>query len=486
MSELVSQSVRNLSKCCKTQVFCTFWLTNVLRATAACNFRRSKLQKWLRAWGVLYILTYKCASRHSGVPFFRIVTCKMAPELRCFVHFDVQMCFAPQRRASFPDRNFKNGSDNKVFCTFWLTNVLRATAACHFSGSRLAKWLRPWGVLYILTHKCASRHSGVQFFIPPLSSSLRTRRFYEATFRTAGTTNHWKNTAIRDVANISRTCILSPDCCTTLLLYTAFLHDLTAVVHCFSTRLDCCCTLLFYTTLQLSILSEVSTLNFLRSFIHIPKFANNSTASLALHNRVLPTWWHCTPSLESSSFVMSPQHGIRSGCRKRGRVQCLGKEGFLIDFASMKWSFFSGLGETAGLVSHAESLKLYMIGWQKIQPTFPVRFGCLRLLFLLKLSDSNPDTVSILHRGLNVHSCTAACSLLLLLSLAGPRKSSDNCSCAMPCSSNVKCSTSPTSTHSLTTIPAGRTNFSPFHPSISLAIATPYIPTNHPLRQCSP
>ena len=52
--------------------------------------------------------------------------------------------------------------------------------------------------------------------------------------------------------------------------------------------------------------------------------------------------------------------------------------------------------------------------------------------------------------------------------------------------SNVKCSTSPTSTHSLTTIPAGRTNFSPFHPSMSLAISTPYIPTNHPLRQCSP
>ena len=74
-----------------------------------------------------------------------------------------------------------------------------------------------------------------------------------------------------------------------------------------------------------------------------------------------------------------------------------------------------------------------MIGWQKIQPTFPVRFGCLRLLFLLVTIASNPDTVSILHRGLNVHGCTAACSLLLLLSLAGPSKSSNNCSCAMPC-----------------------------------------------------
>ena len=254
MSELVSQSVRNLSKCCKTQVFCTFWVESVLRATAACHFSTSDRQKVARARQFFSILTYKCASRHSGVRLLQIETCKMAPTMRCFVHFDLQMCFAPQRRATFADRDLQNGSDNEVFCTFWLTNVLRATAACHFSGSQLPKWLREWGVLYILTHKCASRHSGVQFFIPPLSSYLRTRRFYEATFRTAGTTNHWKNTAIRDVANISRTCILSPDCC---------------VVHCFSTRLDCCCTLLFYTTLQLSILSEVSTLNFLRLCIYI-------------------------------------------------------------------------------------------------------------------------------------------------------------------------------------------------------------------------
>ena len=235
--------------------------------------------------GVLYILTYKCASRHSGVPFFPIEPSKSGSDPSGVFTFWLKMCFAPQRRAIFPDRNFQNGSEAEVFCTFWLTNVLRATAACHFSGSQLpkwlraevfctfwltnvlrataachfsgsqlAKWLRSWGVLYILTYKCASRHSGVQFFITPLSSYLRTRRFYEATFRTAGTTNHWKNTAIRDVANISRTCIFSPDCCTWL--------------HCLSTLLDCCCTLLFYTTFQLSILSEVSTLNFLCYSLH--------------------------------------------------------------------------------------------------------------------------------------------------------------------------------------------------------------------------
>ena len=29
---------RNFSKCCEAEVFCTFWLGNVLRATTACNF----------------------------------------------------------------------------------------------------------------------------------------------------------------------------------------------------------------------------------------------------------------------------------------------------------------------------------------------------------------------------------------------------------------------------------------------------------------
>ena len=156
-------------------VFCAFWLENALRATAACHFWTSELPKWLRECGVLCILTWTCASRHSRVPYFNIGTSKMAPRMWCFVHFDLNMCFAPQPRAIFQHRNFQNGSANVVFCAFWLANVLRATAACHFSPV------------------CQN-------------SYLRTRRFSEPTFRTSGTTNHWKNTAIRDVPNIFRTC----------------------------------------------------------------------------------------------------------------------------------------------------------------------------------------------------------------------------------------------------------------------------------------
>ena len=145
-------------------VFCTFWLGHVLRATTACTFSTSQLPKVVRAWCVLYILTWKCASRHNGVHFFDISTSKSSPELRCFVHFDLEMCFAPQRRALFRHLNFQKWSRAEVFRTFWLRNVLPATTACTFSTSQLPKVLRPRCVLYLLTWKCASRHNGVHFF----------------------------------------------------------------------------------------------------------------------------------------------------------------------------------------------------------------------------------------------------------------------------------------------------------------------------------
>ena len=154
------------------------------------NFPQPNVQKCSDR-GVLYILTCKCASRYSGVSFFDIQT-------------------------------FKTVS----FLAFWLANVLRATAACHFSTSELPKVVQDRQFFSILTCKCASRHSGVpflgigtsksgpllgslvnfylkcasrhsdvQFFLFALSSHLRTRRFSEPTFRPSRHANHWKNTA---------------------------------------------------------------------------------------------------------------------------------------------------------------------------------------------------------------------------------------------------------------------------------------------------
>ena len=73
----------------------------------------SEPPKVVRTWCVSYILTSKCASRHNGVHFFDIMV-----DLVCFVHFDFEMCFAPQRRALFRHLNFQKWSDHGVFCTF--------------------------------------------------------------------------------------------------------------------------------------------------------------------------------------------------------------------------------------------------------------------------------------------------------------------------------------------------------------------------------
>ena len=120
----------NLQKWSDNGMFCTFWLGNVLRATTACTFSTSEPPKVVRQWCVLYILTWKCASRHNGVHFstsqlwkvvrswcvlpiltakcasrhngahfFDISTAESGPDLECFVHFDLEVCFAPQRHA---------------------------------------------------------------------------------------------------------------------------------------------------------------------------------------------------------------------------------------------------------------------------------------------------------------------------------------------------------------------------------------------------
>ena len=122
----------NFQKWSEAEVFCTFWLGNVLRATTACTFATSQLPKVVRSWGVLYILTWKCASRHNGVHFCDIST--SGPNVVRFVHFDFEMCFAPQQRALFRHLNFQEWSDTEVFCAFWLGNALRATTACTFSS----------------------------------------------------------------------------------------------------------------------------------------------------------------------------------------------------------------------------------------------------------------------------------------------------------------------------------------------------------------
>ena len=84
----------------KPSVFCTFDFEMCFAPQRRALFRHLNFQKWSEP-GALCILTSNFASRHNGVHFFDSATSKSAPELRCFVRFDLEMCFVPQRRAFF-------------------------------------------------------------------------------------------------------------------------------------------------------------------------------------------------------------------------------------------------------------------------------------------------------------------------------------------------------------------------------------------------
>ena len=73
----------------------------MLRAATACTFSTSQLPKVLRTWCVLHILTSQHVLRATTASTFDISTSKSVPNVMCFVHFDFETCFAPQRRAIF-------------------------------------------------------------------------------------------------------------------------------------------------------------------------------------------------------------------------------------------------------------------------------------------------------------------------------------------------------------------------------------------------
>ena len=130
----------NFQKWSEHGVFCTFWLRNVLCAATVCTFSTSQLPKVVRKWCVLYILTSKFASRHNSVHFFDISTSKSGPSMVCFLHFDFEMCYAPQRRALFRHRNFQKWSEPGVLCTFWLGMCFapQLRAFFHLSSGQMA------------------------------------------------------------------------------------------------------------------------------------------------------------------------------------------------------------------------------------------------------------------------------------------------------------------------------------------------------------
>ena len=207
------------------------------------------------------------------------------------------MCFSPQRRAIFRHLNFKKCSETLNFLAFWLQDILLATAADNFSTSELQKVVRSWRVLYIFTSKCASRQSGVQFLISPLTTWLRTRRFNEPTFRLTRHTNHWKNTAFRDFSNIWRGWIF-------FLLTFALLHllssDFTFFWLYFIYLLVICFSFLHIVG---SLLFKLPSIILYYMYIRTEKKTTMTKSNLHIHYKTQRQWFQRSISnLESQHF----------------------------------------------------------------------------------------------------------------------------------------------------------------------------------------
>ena len=160
----------------------------MLRATTACTVWTAQLPKVLQTCQFLTLFTSKCAPRHSSVHFlhistsghgvfctfwlpnllrtkrralFHISTPKSAPNLVCFVHFDLEMCFSPQRRAIFHRPSPLRGIKHNRWAVNWTARSPGPSARIcqHFPVKRIYSSKVPLPKGWRSSHQNAS-HSG--------------------------------------------------------------------------------------------------------------------------------------------------------------------------------------------------------------------------------------------------------------------------------------------------------------------------------------
>ena len=198
-----------------------------------------------------------------------IWTSKSGANMWCFVHFDFEMCFAPQRRALFRRLDLQKWSEHGVFCTFWLGMCFAPQRRALFRHLNFQKCSEP-GVL------CA--------FWP--GNVLRGATTFSSLIWPSGATNHWKNRVNRDFSTFSRTWIfflltlsllfsllLSSSLFFSLLLSSSLFFSLLLSSSLlfspllFSSLLFSSLALTTSAFFRLSILSEVWLPNFLRLYV---------------------------------------------------------------------------------------------------------------------------------------------------------------------------------------------------------------------------
>ena len=111
----------------------------------------------------------RISSRHSGSGSVHLFCISILNVHKCSEplsgwHFWLPNVLGATTAFLFQPLNCQKRSEYVVLFAFWLHNELHNTVACTFSASEPPKVVWTCFVFGILTSKCASRHSGVQFF----------------------------------------------------------------------------------------------------------------------------------------------------------------------------------------------------------------------------------------------------------------------------------------------------------------------------------
>ena len=219
------------------------------------------------------MLTWKCASRHN---VFDIATSKSGPTLRCFVHFDLETCSAPQRRVLFRHSNLQQWSGSEVFRTFYFQKCFAPQRHALFRHTNFQKWPESDVFLAFLIPKVIRAKAACNFSALIWSHGSSPAALGSLLFDPPEPQIIGKNAVNLDFPTFSRTCIFFP--LTLSLLWSA---------HFFSSPPWLFPPLLFH----LSILSEVWLLNFLRWYDMICIVSCNSPYGRQKH---ITFAWACS------------------------------------------------------------------------------------------------------------------------------------------------------------------------------------------------
>ena len=195
-------------------------------------------------------------------------------------------------------RNFQKWSERGVFCAFWLGNVLLATAVCNFSTSELPKVFKKWSEREVF---CTFWRGNV--LLATATSNFSTAQLpkviWECQSFSILTWNAFRATAACKFSFLLSTATSAPAALTNLLfdwpdaqIIERTQHFATSLTfgagciffswfsrYCIFSLLTWLVLICFSSTFQLSILSEVYYLNFLRFFyfkkISPPAFITN-------------------------------------------------------------------------------------------------------------------------------------------------------------------------------------------------------------------